>query len=305
MRTPGRFRRSCGCAAHWWQGAPATALGGLCRAGGGSRGDPQLRAVTVLQPTRLQSLRLPCNYLLRPMVSQSCCGCRFPAGGGEAGACAGRALRGHVQGFCRSLVMAGTVKGARISMLQRSGSETGAGMEEGGKECMCVCVQAALSSPSPSDGGPRQSPVWLGESRRLSPGWEQPPAAGTAEQCCSPGAPLQRLAPRRPTSAASQVPRQPLPSFLQAGDVVPSLQRGLQWCSGRAGWAPAPRTPQAAAASCVGWRAGLDLHLSRSSQRCRGAGRGDGCCVLRPAAAGRGRSRCGRAACGVRTWLEE
>lgn len=43
--------------------------------------------------------------------------------------------------------------------------------------CVCarVCVQAALSSPSPSDGGPRQSPVWLGESRWLAPGWEQPP----------------------------------------------------------------------------------------------------------------------------------
>lgn len=55
----------------------------------------------------------------------------------------------------------------------------------GWSECECVCVcecvgafvcaQAALSSPSPSDGGPRQSPVWFGDSRCLAPGSQQPP----------------------------------------------------------------------------------------------------------------------------------
>lgn len=109
-------------------------------------------------------------------------------------------------------------------MAQQSGSETRAGIEEGEKESECVCVCSFVLS-LPERWRPHHSPVWLVSHTRLG-------AALGCQLRRTIAAPRGHSGtrPMPPTSAASQVPQQPSPSFLQAQNRVPPLHRGV--CSG-------------------------------------------------------------------------
>lgn len=103
--------------------------------------------------------------------------------------------------------------------------------------------------------GPRQSPVWLGESRQAG---SSSRAAGTAEQCRGPA---PALAPRCRPPLPHRYPGSPS-ALGEAEDAVPRCRR---LCSGAAAaLAPLPRARQ---------RAGLAWRLSPNPRRCRGAGR--------------------------------
>lgn len=107
--------------------------------------------------------------------------------------------------------------------------------------CVCVCVrafvcaQAALSSPSPSDGGPRQSPVWFGDSRWLAPGSQQPPGCQRHQtMLLSQGRlPNSPTAPGPNPSLPLRYPRSPWSArksfFCKPWDASPP-PRPLLWC---------------------------------------------------------------------------
>lgn len=87
-------------------------------------------------------------------------------------------------------------------------------------ELLCLLPPRAMEALAKALGG------WVSHasSRQAA---SSPRAAGTSEQCGSPGALLQRLARCHPASAASQVPQQLPPSFLQGSDMVLPLAKGF------------------------------------------------------------------------------
>lgn len=132
-------------------------------------------------------------------------------------------LRGHGQGLRRTPVTAGAVKGVKWGedfhgtvVRKQDWSWDGGGWE---RVCVCVlvcvCKLLCLLPPRAMEALAKALCGWVSHAGSHQAG-SSPRAAGTAEQCRSPGALLQCLAPRHPTSAASQVPQQPPPSFLQA-----------------------------------------------------------------------------------------
>lgn len=144
--------------------------------------------------------------------------------------------------------------------------------------CVCVCVrafvcaQAALSSPSPSDGGPRQSPVWFGDSRWLAPGSQQPPGCQRHQtMLLSQGRlPNSPTAPGPNPSLPLRYPRSPWSArksfFCKPWDAPPPPH--TLCCGVPAGVAqPLPVQPRASAASCTGWWGGLAAKPSRKSRR--------------------------------------
>lgn len=128
-----------------------------------------------------------------------------------------------------------------------------------------MCAQAALSSPSPSDGGPRQSPVWFGDSRWLAPGSQQPPG-------CQHHQTMLLSQGQLPNSPTAPGPNPSLPLryprslwsvrksfFLQALGCAPPFAVVSQL-----GLLSPPRAP---ASSCMGWWGGLAAKPSQKSQR--------------------------------------
>lgn len=101
--------------------------------------------------------------------------------------------------------------------------------------CVCVCAHKLLCLRPPRAMGPRQSPVWLGESRQAG---SSSRAAGTAEQCRGPA---PALAPRHRPPLPHRYPGSPSALGASQGHGAP-LQRALQQCCSRAGSAPARGT---------------------------------------------------------------